>query len=139
MTTPDTRPADTPSPAVQAAPNTVLTGFFPRPTVESTVAPPSKTVAPPQENFAGEPPNFGFYNQSDVSDAPPADAHCIRCGTGMTGDEAALNKKYLGRHVTSYLCPACLGERLGLSTDDLHHMIDVFRRQGCRLFSPMEL
>ncbi len=127
-----------PAPAVETAREAALAGFFPRPTANGTVAPPSKTVAPPQPNLAGEPQNPGFYAQTAKSDTPLSDASCPRCGAGMTGDEAALNKKYIGRHVTDYLCPTCLGERLGLSVEELHRMIEVFRRQGCRLFSPLE-
>ncbi len=160
MTTPDTHPdtataqmreaATVPSGTVvpssanpsasnaDTAPNTVLAGFYPRPTVNGTVAEPRDTVAPPQENLSGEPQNPGFYAHTDFSDVPLTDARCTRCGAGMTGNEAALNKKYIGRHVTSYLCPACLGERLGLSAEDLHGMIEVFRKQGCRLFSPLD-
>ena len=55
----------------------------------------------------------------------------------MSGDEAALNYKYVSRQCRDFLCPACLGERLGLSPKALHHMIFVFRSQGCRLFSPL--
>ncbi len=66
-----------------------------------------------------------------------ADAYCTRCGAGMSGDEAALNYKYVGRQCTVFLCPACLGEKLGVTPDDLHHMIYVFRTRGCRLFSPL--
>ena len=56
----------------------------------------------------------------------------------MTSDEAALNYKYIGRHVTEFLCPVCLGQKLGASPDTLRRMIGVFRSQGCRLFSPLE-
>lgn len=73
-----------------------------------------------------------------VAEAPAADAYCVQCGRGMTGDEAALNLKYAGRHVTEYLCPTCLGEKLGLSAEQLRERITLFRRQGCRLFSPWE-
>ena len=62
---------------------------------------------------------------------------CKRCGADMTSDEAALNYKYVGRHVTDFLCPACLGHDLGATPETMRHMIDVFRSQGCRLFSPM--
>lgn len=55
----------------------------------------------------------------------------------MTSDEAALNYKYVGRHVTKFLCPACLGQDIGASVETLHHMIFVFRQQGCRLFAPL--
>ena len=46
-----------------------------------------------------------------------ADAFCIVCGAGMTGDEAALNYKYISRQCRDFLCPACLGKKLGLSPD----------------------
>ena len=55
----------------------------------------------------------------------------------MSGDEAALNYKYVSRQCRDFLCPACLGERLGRSPEALHHMIFVFRTQSCRLFSPL--
>lgn len=66
-----------------------------------------------------------------------ADAHCVACSAGMTGDEAALNYKYVNRQCREFLCPACLGKKLGLSAEELHRMIRVFRIQGCRLFSPL--
>lgn len=78
-----------------------------------------------------------FYQKPTVEPLT-ADALCVRCGGGMTGDEAALNLKYRGRHVKDYLCPACLGETMGLSADKMREMIIVFRKQGCRLFSPWE-
>ena len=34
-----------------------------------------------------------------------ADAFCIVCGAGMTGDEAALNYKYISRQCRDFLCP----------------------------------
>lgn len=67
-----------------------------------------------------------------------ADVFCVSCGSGMTGDEAALNYKYVNRQCRDFLCPVCLGKKLGVSSDELHHMIYVFRTQGCRLFSPLE-
>lgn len=66
----------------------------------------------------------------------PADAYCVKCGGGMTGDEAALNYKYVNRMAKEFLCPACLGERMGVSVETLHEMIVTFRKQGCRMFSP---
>lgn len=42
-----------------------------------------------------------------------ADAFCIVCGAGMTGDEAALNYKYISRQCRDFLCPACLGKSWG--------------------------
>ena len=66
----------------------------------------------------------------------PADAYCVKCGGGMTGDEAALNYKYVNRMAKEFLCPNCLGERMGVSVETLHEMIVTFRKQGCRMFSP---
>lgn len=54
----------------------------------------------------------------------------------MTGDEASLNYKYVNRMAKEFLCPHCLGERVGLSADTLRDMIVVFRKQGCMMFSP---
>ena len=65
-----------------------------------------------------------------------ADAYCVKCGEGMTGDEAALNYKYVNRLAKEFLCPACLGERMGVSVETLRDMIVTFRKQGCRMFSP---
>ena len=34
-----------------------------------------------------------------------ADAYCVKCGGGMTGDEASLNYKYVNRMAKEFLCP----------------------------------
>ena len=65
-----------------------------------------------------------------------ADAYCVKCGNGMTGDEAALNFKYVNRKAKEFLCPKCLGERMGTTAEEMREMIVVFRKQGCRMFSP---
>lgn len=62
---------------------------------------------------------------------------CAACGQGMTGDEAALNYKYVSRRTETFLCPVCLGKRLGVGPEELHVMIRKFRLQGCRLFTPL--
>ena len=54
----------------------------------------------------------------------------------MTGDEASLNYKYVNRMAKEFLCPECLGERMGTSAEQLRRMITVFRKQGCLMFSP---
>ena len=54
----------------------------------------------------------------------------------MTADEAALNFKYVNRFTKEFLCPACLGQRIGASAETLRDMITVFRKQGCQMFSP---
>ena len=66
----------------------------------------------------------------------PADAYCAECDSPMTGDEAALNYKLTDRKTTHILCPACLGKKLELPPHTLQEMIILFRKQGCRMFSP---
>ena len=76
-----------------------------------------------------------FYAKP-VSMGRPADAYCVECDAPMTGDEAALNYKLTDRKTTHILCPACLGKKLELPTHTLQEMIILFRKQGCRMFSP---
>ena len=76
-----------------------------------------------------------FY-QKPVMEGRPADAYCAACDSPMTGDEAALNYKLTDKKTKRILCPVCLGKRMELSPETLRNMIDLFRRQGCSLFSP---
>ena len=78
-----------------------------------------------------------FY-QKPVVRTKTADQICVTCGGGMTADEAALNFKFVSRRATEFLCPVCLGERTGMTTQYLRDMIVVFRKQGCQMFSPWE-
>lgn len=71
-----------------------------------------------------------------VAEGRPADAYCVECDAPMTGDEAALNYKLTDRKTTHILCPACLGKKMELSPHTLQEMIILFRKQGCRMFSP---
>ena len=76
-----------------------------------------------------------FYRKP-VAAARPADEYCAACDAPMTGDEAALNYKLADKKAVHLLCPVCLGKKLELSPDTLREMITLFRKQGCRLFSP---
>ena len=71
-----------------------------------------------------------------VVEKRPADAYCVECDAPMTGDEAALNYKLVDKKTTHILCPACLGRKMELSPKTLRNMIDLFRKQGCVLFTP---
>ena len=71
-----------------------------------------------------------------VATGRPADAYCVECDAPMTGDEAALNYKLTDRKTTHILCPSCLGKKMELSPHTLQEMIVLFRKQGCRMFSP---
>ena len=76
------------------------------------------------------------YYRRPVAEGRPADAYCVECDSPMTGDEAALNYKLTDRKTTHILCPACLGKKLELPPNTLQEMIILFRKQGCRMFSP---
>ena len=76
-----------------------------------------------------------FY-QKPVMVGRSADVYCAECDAPMTGDEAALNYKLVDKKTTHILCPACLGRKMELTSDTLRGMIDLFRKQGCVLFSP---
>ena len=76
------------------------------------------------------------FFQKPVMEGRPADVYCADCDTPMTGDEAALNYKLTDRKTTHLLCPICLGKKLSLSPETLREMITLFRKQGCRFFSP---
>ena len=76
------------------------------------------------------------FFQKPVMEGRPADVYCAVCDAPMTGDEAALNYKLTDRKTTHLLCPVCLGKKLSLSPETLREMITLFRKQGCRFFSP---
>ena len=76
------------------------------------------------------------FFQKPVMEGRPADVYCAVCDAPMTGDEAALNYKLTDRKTTYLLCPICLGKKLSLSPETLREMITLFRKQGCRFFSP---
>ena len=76
-----------------------------------------------------------FY-QKPVMELRAADAYCVACDAPMTSDEAALNYKLVDKKTRHILCPACLSKKTGLSIDTMREMIILFRKQGCRLFSP---
>ncbi len=76
------------------------------------------------------------YYQKPVVVGRSADAYCVECDAPMTGDEAALNYKLVDKKTTHILCPTCLGKKMETSPDVMREMILLFRKQGCRFFSP---
>ena len=78
-----------------------------------------------------------FYTKP-VMEGHSADAYCVECDAPMTGDEAALNYKLVDKKTDRLLCPVCLGRKMELSPDVLREMIILFRKQGCRFFSPWQ-
>jgi hypothetical protein len=65
-----------------------------------------------------------------------ADTYCVECDSPMTRDEAALNYKLVDKKTTHLLCPTCLSKKMELPVETLRGMIELFRKQGCTLFTP---
>ncbi len=59
---------------------------------------------------------------------------CINCSRNLTKDEAALNKKMLGKKTKQFLCLSCLGEYLNTDQEILLEKIEQFKEEGCTLF-----
>ena len=80
-----------------------------------------------------------YYTKNrPVSTGRSAYAYCVKCDSPMTGDEAALNYKLVNRFAKEFLCPVCLGQRMGVTAEHLQGMIVTFRKQGCMMFSPWD-
>ena len=60
--------------------------------------------------------------------------YCIACGTRLSRDETALNKKLSGLDTEEFLCLECLAEELGVTEQDLRNKIEDFKESGCTLF-----
>ena len=59
---------------------------------------------------------------------------CVNCGRSLTKDEAALNKKMLGKNTKQFLCLNCLSEYLNTDQEILLEKIEQFKEEGCTLF-----
>lgn len=59
---------------------------------------------------------------------------CERCGKALTFNEIGAYKKFVNRGSRSFLCKACLAERLGVTVEQIDEKIEQFRAQGCTLF-----
>ena len=59
---------------------------------------------------------------------------CKFCGSPLTKDCVALNKKLIGRNVKEFLCLTCMADDFDCTEDDLRDKIEEFKEQGCTLF-----
>ncbi len=59
---------------------------------------------------------------------------CVNCSRNLTTDEAALNKKMLGKKTKQFLCLSCLSEYLNTDQEILLEKIEQFKEEGCTLF-----
>ena len=59
---------------------------------------------------------------------------CKKCGKSITYNEMGLNKKFISRAVTEYLCKDCLSEMLKVEKSVLDEKIEQFLQAGCTMF-----
>lgn len=64
---------------------------------------------------------------------------CTLCRKVLTTDEEGLNRKLIRRDIEEMRCLAHLAEYFGVSEDVLDHKILQFKKQGCLLFSPLDM
>jgi len=64
---------------------------------------------------------------------------CINCNReNITTDEIGLNKKFINRDVTEYLCIDCLAKKYACSKESLIDLIHLMKKLGCGLFKKGE-
>ncbi len=60
--------------------------------------------------------------------------YCEVCGSLLSKDEIALNKKLISKDTKQFMCLECLANFLDTSVDVLKEKIDEFKEEGCTLF-----
>ena len=61
---------------------------------------------------------------------------CVACGrTDLDKDTIGINKKLLGKDVSTYYGMDCLADYLGCEVQDILDKIEEFKEEGCKLFS----
>ena len=60
---------------------------------------------------------------------------CVRCGAGLSADEAALTRKLVNRGAREFLCLPCLARHFDVPESELRRKIREFREMGCTLFN----
>lgn len=61
--------------------------------------------------------------------------NCVACfNENLDKDTIALNKKLLGKNVTTYYCLDCLADYLNVTVEELLGKIEEFKEEGCELF-----
>ena len=61
---------------------------------------------------------------------------CVACGRDdLDKDTIGINKKLLGKDVSTYYCMDCLADYLGCEVQDILDKIEEFKEEGCKLFS----
>lgn len=59
---------------------------------------------------------------------------CKLCGSDLSKDIVALNKKLIGINIKQFYCLECLADTLSCEVLDLEDKIEEFKEQGCTLF-----
>jgi len=61
---------------------------------------------------------------------------CAYCGKEeLSKDTVGLNKKLIHPQVKRMMCLKCMAEYFETTEEELKEMIELFKRQGCSLFS----
>lgn len=60
----------------------------------------------------------------------------MNCGRELTGDEIGLHMKMINRGATQWMCITCLAGFFKCEEELLRGKIELFRSQGCMLFTP---
>lgn len=61
---------------------------------------------------------------------------CVACGRDdLDKDTIGINKKLLGEDMSRFYCMDCLADYLGCEVQDILDKIEVFKEEGCKLFS----
>ncbi|AOY60476.1 hypothetical protein B2D07_18515 [Desulfococcus multivorans] len=62
--------------------------------------------------------------------------NCTYCGKEkLSRNEIGLNKKLIHRQIEQMMCLSCMAEDLETTEEEIIEMIEIFKRQGCELFS----
>lgn len=60
---------------------------------------------------------------------------CLICAKeNLSKNEVGLNKKLLGRKISSFYCIDCLAEHFGVTVGEMHTKIEDFKSRGCKMF-----
>lgn len=61
--------------------------------------------------------------------------YCCICGKDLKRNEIGATMKFLSKSATEFYCREHLAEKLKVSPELIDAKIELFKRQGCPLFS----
>lgn len=60
---------------------------------------------------------------------------CFLCQAELTADERALYARLIDRCASEFLCYDCLAQKLNVPKEALIEKVELFKSQGCAMFS----